>query len=194
MTQKGLTVVITGNGKGKTTSALGLALRATGQGFKVLMLQFLKTSRAYGEIKAVEKLVPLMEIIQMGKECTHLDDPDKCYQCPACNFDCHVSLPNPAEEDRQAALKALALAEEKIKSDQYGMIILDEINYAIDYKLIPLEAVLKLIKEKPTRLHLVLTGRNARPELVREADLVTEMLDIKHPFQQGITSIKGIDL
>ncbi len=194
MKQRGLLLVITGNGKGKTTSSLGLALRSIGQGNKVLMIQFLKSSRAYGEIKAAQKLAPQFEIIQVGQDCVYSPDDKKRYQCPACNFACHVNPKNPSKKDRQAAQDGFKLAGEKIRSDQYDMIILDEINYAVDYGMIDVESVLKLIKEKPARLHLVLTGRNATPAVVSQADLVTEMLDIKHPFQKGMTSVKGIDL
>ena len=187
---KGLVIIITGQGKGKTTSALGQAFRAIGQGLKVLMIQFLKTSTIYGEIKTAKRLYPDFEIIQTGKTCTHSENP---YDCANCNFECHVDTKSPSREDIDAAKKAFIMATEKIMSGKYDMIILDEINYAIDYGLIPLIDVLNLIHRKPESLHLILTGRNAPIELVREADLVSEILEIKHPYQQGIISNRGID-
>ncbi len=187
---KGLVTIITGRGKGKTTSALGQALRATGQGLKVLMIQFLKSSRIYGEINSAKKLYPDFEIIQAGKECVHTEKP---YVCTDCNFECHVDTKKPSREDRESAQQAFALVQEKIKSGKYNMVILDEIIYAIDYGLISIDVVLELIGGKPQDLHLILTGRNAPPQLAAKADLVSEILEIKHPFQQGMKSVKGID-
>ncbi|MDI6732989.1 MAG: cob(I)yrinic acid a,c-diamide adenosyltransferase [Planctomycetota bacterium] len=193
---KGLVIIITGHGKGKTTSALGQALRAVGQGLKVLMIQFLKSSHIYGEMTSAQRLYPDFEIIQAGKGCVpplNKNSSRGDYECTACDFECHINPNNPSSEDRESTRLAFALAEERIKSGKYGLIILDEIIYAIDYGLISVENVLKLIEQKPPELHLILTGRNAPPELVREADLVSEILEIKHPFQDGIKSIKGID-
>jgi cob(I)alamin adenosyltransferase len=187
---KGLVIIITGNGKGKTTSALGQALRAVGQGLKVLMIQFLKSSNIYGEIKSAKKLFPDFEIIQSGKPCIHAENP---YDCTDCNFECHVDPKNPSKGDRESAQKAFVLAQEKIQSGKYNLIILDEINYAVDYGLINIESVLKLIKDKPKDLHIILTGRNAHSRLTSQADLVSEILEVKHQFQQGLKSIKGID-
>jgi len=191
---KGLIIVITGDGKGKTTSALGLALRSIGQGNKVLMIQFLKGARSYGEIKSSGRLSPDFEIIQVGKDCVYSERSRERYQCETCDFLCHVNPTNPNPQDRQAAEQGLRLAQEKVKSGLYQMVILDEINYAISYGLIPLDGVTRLLREKPPETHLILTGRGAHPEIIKMADLVTEMLEIKHPFQKGIKSIKGIDL
>lgn len=190
---KGLVIVITGNGKGKTTSALGLAMRATGQGLKVLMIQFLKSSKVYGELKSAKRLTPDFEIIQAGRDCVYPEGAAQRYDCPVCNFECHVNPAQPSQEDKNSVAKAILLADEKIKSGKYGLIILDEINYAVNYSLVGIGEVLKIIKEKPPDLHLVLTGRDASPLLVREADLVSEILEIKHPFQTGLKSIRGID-
>ncbi len=189
-----MVVVITGDGKGKTTSALGMALRASGGGLKVLMIQFLKSSRAYGEIKAVQKLSPDLEIIQSGKDCVYPENDKNRYNCPECEFLCHIDPKNPDSGHRHAAQEGLKLAKERIKSGKYGMVILDEINYAVDYGLIGIDDILKLVKEKPAKTHLVLTGRNAAPQVCAAADLVSEILNIKHPFQQGIKSVKGIEL
>lgn len=187
-------VVITGDGKGKTTASLGMALRALGGGLKVLMIQFLKSSRAYGEIKSAKRLSPDFEIIQSGKDCVYPENDKSRYNCPECEFLCHIDPKNPDPAHRKAAEEALKIAEERIKSGNYGMVILDEINYAIDYGLISVDDVLKLIKGKPDKMHLVLTGRNATPQVCKMADLVSEILNIKHPFQKGIKSVKGIEL
>jgi cob(I)alamin adenosyltransferase len=196
---KGLVIVITGHGKGKTTSALGQALRAVGQGLKVLMIQFLKSSHIYGEIASAKKLYPNFEIIQAGKECVHtltgltVVRTKKAHDCTDCNFECHVDIKNPSVEDREAAQRAFILAQEKIMSGKYNLIILDEIIYAIDYGLLSVDSVLKLMNSKPPDMHLILTGRNAPIQLTREADLVSEILEIKHQFHQGMKSVKGID-
>ncbi|MEW6027701.1 MAG: cob(I)yrinic acid a,c-diamide adenosyltransferase [Planctomycetota bacterium] len=187
---KGLVIVITGHGKGKTTSALGQALRATGQGLKVLMIQFLKSSHIYGEIKSAKKLYPDFEIIQAGKECVHTTNK---YDCPHCEFECHVDIKNPSKDDKEAAQRAFMLAREKILSGKYNLIILDEIIYAIDYGLLNVENVLNMINARPEGLHIILTGRNAPIQLTREADLVSEILEIKHQFHQGMKSVRGID-
>jgi len=191
---KGLIIVITGNGKGKTTSALGMSLRAIGNGLKVLMIQFLKSSIAYGEIQVSLRLNPDFEIIQVGKECVYEEGDKQRYQCTDCAFLCHIDPKNPDPGHIQAAQNGFRLAEKSIKSGKYNMVILDEINYAVSYNLIKLSEVLRLAKEKPAGVHLVLTGRNAHLDLIEIADLVTEMKEIKHPFQKGITSIKGIEL
>ncbi|MBI5018522.1 MAG: cob(I)yrinic acid a,c-diamide adenosyltransferase [Deltaproteobacteria bacterium] len=174
MAQKGLVIVHTGNGKGKTTAALGLALRAVGQGLKVCMVQFIKGSWKYGELKAPEFL-PGFEILPMGRGFVDLG----------------AAEPNP--EDVSLARDTLAAAREKVLSGQYGMVILDEVNYAVAYRLIAVDAVLQLIREKPEGVHLVLTGRDARPEVIEAADLVTEMREIKHPFQKGIKAQRGVE-
>jgi cob(I)alamin adenosyltransferase len=190
--QQGLTIVITGPGKGKTTSALGLALRALGQGFKVLMVQFLKTSQIYGELKSAKRLTPDLEIIQAGRECV-FPDGSKHHNCPDCNFECHINPANPSAQDRDAVATAMKLVRQRIASGKYQMVILDEINYAMDYGLVGVDEVLALIKDKPDGLHLVLTGRNAPPQIAAAADLVSEILEIKHPFQKGLQSIRGVD-
>jgi len=170
--EKGIIHVYTGPGKGKTTSALGLGLRASGAGFKVYMIQFMK-GRRYSEIEAI-KNIPNFTIIQFGR-------------------DEFVSKEKPEQIDIDLAEKGFEHAKEIIKSEKYDIIILDEINVAIDYNLIPVDKVLKLCEEKPEKLELVLTGRYAHPEIVKIADLVTEMLEIKHPYQHGTLARKGID-
>ena len=169
----GLVIVHTGNGKGKTTAALGLALRATGQGFRVLMLQFIKSGRNYGELNAARH-VPGLEIVPMGRGFVKTN-------------------PHPRVEDLEMARATFETAREKIRSGDYDMVILDEINYAVQFGLLDVQDVLELIRSKPPEVHLVLTGRNARPEVIEVADLVTEMREVKHPYQKGIKAQKGIE-
>ncbi len=173
--KKGLIQVYTGDGKGKTTAALGLALRATGHGLKVLVIQFMKGNILYGELEASKRLSPQLTIKQMGRET-------------------FVSRTNPDPVDIELAQKALELAREAIQSKEYDIVILDEINVAVDYGLIPLSEVLRLMESKPESVELVLTGRYAKPEILEKADLVTEMVEIKHYYQKGIQSREGIEI
>jgi cob(I)alamin adenosyltransferase len=172
---KGLLLVFTGDGKGKTTAALGMALRAWGQGMKVLVLQFIKGRWESGELKAAERLGPGFAIRQLGGGFTR----DPAGQV--------------LEEHREIAQKALLFARDKLKAGDYDMVILDEILYALKFGLISLEEVLVLVSEKPENLHLVLTGRNAPPEIIRQADLVTEMRSVKHHFASDIPAQMGIE-
>lgn len=173
MGEKGLVIVYTGSGKGKTTAALGLAMRAVGQGMKVVMIQFIKGTWKYGEMETAKRLAPDFELLPMGK-----------------GFTWEEKEPG---ADERAAAQALARARDIVRSGQYQVVILDEINNALDYGFIPLEEVLSLIQEKPEGLHLVLTGRNARPEVMEFADLVTEMKEVKHPFKKGVLAMRGVD-
>lgn len=178
MEKHGLVLIHTGDGKGKTTAALGLAVRAWGDGFRVLILQFIKGGWTYGELKTLEALGQLdegrMEVRQCGLGFTRKGDTDET-------------------EHRQAAADALAAAKAAILSGDWDLIILDEINYAVKFGLITQEDVLALLDIRPPALHLVLTGRDAAPALVERADLVTEMKCIKHPYQQGIKAQQGIE-
>jgi cob(I)alamin adenosyltransferase len=173
--RKCLIIVHTGDGKGKTTAAMGMALRAIGHELKVLMIQFIKGSWHYGELDAIKKLRPYFEIIPLGDGFIRLGkkEPD----------DKHV----------RAAIDAWNFCKEKIATDEFDMIILDEINYVIEYNFIPVEEVLKTLRLKPDRLCLVLTGRNAHPRIIEIADLVTEMKEVKHPFQKGVKAQIGIE-
>ncbi len=172
---QGLIIVNTGNGKGKTTASLGLGMRAWGQGLKVLVLQFIKGSWKYGELQAAERMGADFVIRQLGEGFVR----------------------NAQEEaitsHKDAAQEALENAKKEIMSGKWDMIILDEINYAIKYGLVSLEAVMDLLEAKPQSLHLVLTGREARPEIIDKAHLVTEMKAIKHPLKQGIKAQIGIE-
>lgn len=176
MSEKGLVIVYTGNGKGKTTAALGMALRAVGYEHKVCMLQFIKGSWHYGEIDSSKKLEPNFELIPVGKGFVGILDDN-----------------SPREEHEKYAAEAVKICREKIFSGKYDVVILDEVNYAINLDLIDVQDIIKIIKEKPFELDLVLTGRNVREEIVELADLVTEMKEIKHPFKSGIKAKKGID-
>ena len=176
MEQKGLTIVYTGKGKGKTTAALGIVLRAIGYGKKICMIQFIKGSWHYGELYSSNRLEPEFEMVAIGKGFVGIID-DKS-----------------SKEDHEIiANEAIKISREKIQSGKYDIIILDEINYAIKLGLIKVEDVIDLIKSKPEKLDLVLTGNYAVNEIIDLADLVTEMREIKHPFQKGIKARKGID-
>lgn len=169
--KKGYIHIYTGNGKGKTTASLGLGIRAAGAGYKVHMVQFMK-GRRYSELDGLEE-VDNFTISQHGR-------------------DEFVNKDNPEQVDIDMAQEGFSYAKEIIKKDKFDMVILDEINVAVDFKLISLDDVLELINDKPEKLELVLTGRYAHPELVKVADLVTEMLEIKHPYQQGVQARKGV--
>ncbi|MBM4307836.1 MAG: cob(I)yrinic acid a,c-diamide adenosyltransferase [Deltaproteobacteria bacterium] len=173
--EKGLVQVYTGNGKGKTTASLGLALRAAGHGFKVFVIQFMKGNIQYGELESAKKLSPHLTIRQMGRET-------------------FVSKTNPDPVDIEWAQKGFALAKEVIASGDYDIVILDEINVAVDYGLIPLSDLLQLIDSKPATVELILTGRNAKPEIIEKADLVTEMVERKHYYKKGVKSREGIEI
>ena len=175
--KKGLVVVFTGDGKGKTTSALGMALRASGHQKRVLIIQFIKNFKSYGELKFIKKFPGVnIEIKTFGKGYVGIRGDKK-----------------PREVHSHAARKAYAYAQEAIKSRKYFLIILDEINIALNLKLLKVDDVLKLMKSKPKDLHLVLTGRGAPKKVIQAADLVTEMKEIKHPFKKGILAQKGIE-
>src|SRR3989338_5263831 len=173
---KGLVIVNTGNGKGKTTAALGIALRAAGYGLKVLIFQFVKGSWLYGELESLKKLSPQIEIIRAVEGFVGIVD-DK--------------LPRAVHE--KAAQTALENVSQRVTSGVYDVVILDEILGAIAGNLLKAEEVVMMIKGKPDYLDLVLTGRNAPQEIIDLADTVTEMVEIKHPFQKGIYAKRGID-
>jgi cob(I)alamin adenosyltransferase len=175
---RGLVIVYTGNGKGKSTAAFGLALRALGNGMRVLVIQFIKGRWKTGESQVVASLGPNLDWVRMGRGFTieRLRDPRV-----------------PMEEHELAASEAFARASEVVKAGLHDMVILDELLGSIKAGLIPLDDVLDLIRGKPPTLHLVMTGRGAPPELVDAADLVTEMTPIKHPLQQGIKAQRGIE-
>jgi cob(I)alamin adenosyltransferase len=171
--RRGLVIVLTGNGKGKTTSAIGQALRALGHGYKVCMIQFMK-GRKYGEFLTAERYLPGFTI--------HL-----------CGLDSFVMRDNPAPVDVELATEGLKIARQAVLSGDYDMVIMDEINVAIDFKLLPLEDVLDMVANKPPGLDLILTGRNAPSELITRADTVSEIREIKHHYSAGIKDRAGIE-
>lgn len=177
----GLIIVYTGDAKGKTSAALGAAMRALGHGWKVLMIQFFKGDWpvVYGELELAKRLHPQFEVLQLGRGFVKIMGDKK-----------------PFAEHVEAAKAAMQLTRERMESGQYDVIILDEINYAIgymDFKLVELEDVLQLLRDKPPEMHIILTGRNAHPKVIELADLVTEMKEIKHPMKKGIPAQQGID-
>ncbi len=174
MRRKGLICIHTGNGKGKTTAAIGAAIRAAGQGLKVLILQFMKGQKNIGEMKAFAETSLPITLKQYGHAVF--------FQSRACEpIDIHK-----AHLGLQAFQKAM-------ESEAYDLIVLDEINMAIDFGLLQIDEVMAVIKQKPPGLHLILTGRNAKKPLMEIADLVTEMKEIKHHYYKGVKAQKGIE-
>jgi len=170
---KGLVEVFTGNGKGKTSAALGAVLRAVGHGLRVHIVYFMKGDYPYGEQKVFSQL-PNVSFARFGQ---------KDFVDPA-----NVKL-----EDREQARQGLQEARRAVLSNEYDLVVLDEINVAAAWKLVDVEEVIELIKQKPEKVELILTGRYADGKLIELADLVTEMVEIKHPYRKGIAARKGIE-
>jgi cob(I)alamin adenosyltransferase len=172
--KKGLIIVHTGDGKGKTTAALGMAFRSVGHDYRVFIGQFIKGSRHYGELVTAARLSRWVEIHPMGEGFT--------WETKS------------RERDTEKAHAAWAFFEERMLSGEYRLVVLDEINYVIAYEYLPVEWVVSALERKPALTHVVLTGRNAHPRLVAMADLVTEMTLVKHPYrEQGIPAQSGIE-
>lgn len=176
-TQRGLTLVYTGDGKGKTTAAVGLAVRSAGRGLKVKILQFIKSpQRSYGEQIALEKIG--IEMVQLGIGFTWTKTP---------------------EEHREALKKAWPLAKETVMSGDYDVVILDELNNALAIEtfpiddVLPLHEVIEMIQQRPSHVHIVITGRNAKPEIKEIADLVSVVDVEKHYYNEGVSAVKGIE-
>ena len=174
--RRGLIVVITGNGKGKTTSALGMALRACGHGMRVCIIQFMKGDIYAGEWDGIKKLDCNIELHATGK-----------------GFCGILGNPYPWAEHRDNADDAIELAREKMASGAFDLLVLDEINNALKLKLVSLEQVMELLRAKPPLMHLVLTGRDAHPAVIELADTVSEVNEIKHAYRKGIDPQPGID-
>ena len=173
---KGLVVVITGHGKGKTTTALGIAVRACGHNLRTSIIQFMKGDIYAGEWDGIKKMSCGVELISTGK-----------------GFCGIQGNPYPFKEHRENAQEAIQLARPKMESGQFDILILDEINNALSLRLVDLEQVLEVIRRKPPLLHLVLTGRDAHPQVVELADTVSEINEIKHAYRKGIEPQPGID-
>lgn len=190
----GATHVYTGDGKGKTTAALGLAMRAVGWGLRVLMIQFMK-QWGYGEHRAALRLAPELEIVQVGAPYFVAEegelDPRVLEEISG---DVRVFPPgSPPEELVQQAERGMLLAERALESGSTDVLILDEINMAAHFGLVPLQRVLSLIRSRPRGVELILTGRRAPQEIIDAADLVTEMGEIKHYWSQGLHARRGIE-
>jgi cob(I)alamin adenosyltransferase len=167
-----LVLLYTGNGKGKTSSALGVTMRAWGRGWKICWLQFIKSKTShYGETRAAAAMG--IEMIPLGDGFTWLS--------------------KDIEQDKALARECWARAREKIASSAYDIVVLDEITYPITYGWLPVEEVIETLRTRPENIHIIMTGRNADPALIEYADLVTEMTEIKHPYQSGIKAQPGID-
>jgi cob(I)alamin adenosyltransferase len=172
----GLLIIYTGNGKGKTSAAMGTAFRAVGQGLRVMMVQFIKGSWHYGELDSA-KMIPedRFQIVPMGRGFVK------------------VGAEKPDPQDVELVRKCWEFGKQKMMSGEHDLIVFDEINYAINYGMLPAEEVAAALARRPESVHVILTGRNAHPQLVEMADLVTEMKEIKHPFAKGILAARGID-
>jgi len=174
--KKGLIVVITGHGKGKTTSALGMAVRACGHDMKVCIIQFMKGDIYAGEWDGVKKMNCKVELIPTGK-----------------GFCGIMGNPYPFHEHRESAQKAVDLVHQKMSSGDWDILVLDEINNALHLKLVDLDQVLEMLRKKPPLMHVVLTGRDAPPPVIDLADTVSEITDVKHAYRKGIEPQPGID-
>jgi cob(I)alamin adenosyltransferase len=172
--EKGIVIVLTGEGKGKTTSALGIALRAVGGGLRVLMIQFIKGTIATGEMESAKRLAPEFELRRFGAGFIYLGK-------------------GPTEKDFAAAREGIEFARQALHSGKYDLLILDEVNNAIKLGLFGAQEVADLVKGRPRHVHMVLTGRDAPRELIHLADTVTEMKSIKHPHETGRPAIRGIE-
>jgi len=174
--QKGLVIVFTGDGKGKSSAALGITLRAFGHKMYVSFVQFVKSQSDTGESRAAERLAPDVEFVSLGKGFVN------CCGNTA-----------PLDEHKKAASEALTAARQRIYSASWDIVVLDEINIAVKLGLVDIKDVMDLVRSKPPELHLILTGRDAHPDLIAAADMVTEMRDLKHPYTRGLPAQRGID-
>jgi cob(I)alamin adenosyltransferase len=170
-----------------------MALRAVGGGLEVIMIQFLKTSNRYGELAGAQRLAPSFKIVQMGPDCVRLtENPAADEDCVGC-LKCHVNPDSPRVSDLDAARKALEFAEECLTSGEFDLVILDEINYAINFKLLTVQEVIDTLERRRESVEVVLTGREAHPRLLAMADYVTEMKEVKHPWRDDTEARKGIE-
>lgn len=172
----GLLIVYTGDGKGKTTAALGMCVRAVGYNWNICLIQFVKGSWKYGELKGLKRLEPNVELHVIGEGFVGILDDEKSF-----------------EEHREAARKGVQLALEKLRSGNYQLVILDELNVAFSLGLVTQDELEEILSSRGPLQNLVITGRGASDWLKEKADLVTEMREIKHPYQKGILAQKGVD-
>ena len=173
MSRKGLLIVYTGNGKGKTTAALGLACRMLGHGRRVAVIQFIKGSWKYGELELANRYADLLAFHVMGRGFT-FKSKDR-------------------EADIAAAREAWTLAENIIKAGDHALVILDELTYLVRLGMVAESAIMEVLAQKPETVHVVITGRNATAAMMESADLVTEMREVRHPLKAGIKAQKGIE-
>lgn len=171
--KKGLLIVFTGNGKGKTTAALGLVFRALGHGLRVSMIQFIKGTWKYGELISSKRFEDLLDFHVLGRGFTWESE----------NI----------EEDIKAAQSAWGFAKETINSGKYQIVVLDELTYLIKYKMVSEDEIIEILTKRPRGTHVIVTGRDAPKSLIDAADLVTEMVSLKHPYDEGIKAQKGIE-
>ncbi|MBT8341227.1 MAG: cob(I)yrinic acid a,c-diamide adenosyltransferase [Desulfatitalea sp.] len=171
--KKGLLIINTGNGKGKTTAALGMAMRAAGHGMRICIIQFIKGDWPYGELTSIKKLADTIEIHVMGRGCTWLSDD--------------------IEKDKAAALDAWDFAQNILADESYDLVVLDEFTFLLKYDIVAIQPVLAVLARRPPTQHVVITGRSAPEALVAAADLVTEMVPIKHPYDIGIKAQQGVE-
>jgi len=192
--EKGLVQVYSGMAKGKTTAALGLAFRAIGHGFRVSFIQFVLAKTYSGILDSAARLHPNMHVMQFGRTCPYSSLlREGLRNCTGC-WECHVNKDNPSKEDKDIAVLGWKKTVEETASDEYDIVILDDISNAIAYGLITTQQVLDLIKNKPEKVELVLTGSYLFPqEILDVADLITEMKELKHPYYKGIKPRRGIE-
>jgi len=171
--EKGLVQVYTGNGKGKTSAAFGSVLRAVGRGLRVYVIQFIKGGFDYGELYVVKR-IPRLKLAAFGRGKFIMETP-------------------PSKKDVQLAREAFEFAKNTVDSGRYDIVVLDEINVVLSLRMIGVDEVIQLIKNKPKHVELILTGRNAPKEIIEAADLVTEMREVRHPYAHGVPPRKGIE-
>ena len=193
MISKGLVQVYTGDSKGKTTAAIGQIIRAMGHGNRACMIQFMKGSSYYGELNTLTKLEPQVELYQYGRICSHnsliKQGESDCLACGKC----FVIKGKATDFDRQYSALAVERSRSILTTGQHSIVVLDEILNAVLFELIGEEQVLELMSRRPNHVELILTGRNATAAIVEQAQLVTEMKSIKHPYDLGIAARRGIE-
>lgn len=187
----GLVQVYDGDGKGKTTAAFGLAMRAIGHGLRVQVIQFLKCSNRYGELRTAAQLAPLLEVTQTGAPCRS-DDGSPDFVCTGC-MKCHVDPANPGPEDFEWARRGLELARTKSTDGSCDILILDELNYALSMNLLDAAEAVEVISSRSPNVEIVVTGRGTPEQLVQIADLITTAVEVKHHYAKGISQVEGID-